>query len=248
MSAMAESFLEWGLNFAGRERTLLDDVFPLTSPIDDVPEECLASARGWWDSQGVADDSTTRVMFVGSHSRAFDFEPVREAALRAQQGQMQCEFVICGDGDMSGELRDKMRNLPNVRFPGWVDRPRLIALAERSSAALAPYRNTPDFQMSLPNKVIDALSLGLPILSPLHGEVASLIKDHAVGLSYNGNSGRTLHECIEMLANKPGLQSALSANAHASYAESFEFGMVYGRLVRHLARLADLGSGSGRHG
>ena len=34
---------------------------------------------------------------------------------------------------------------------------------------LAPYKNYKDFELSIPNKIYDALSNGLPILTPLHG-------------------------------------------------------------------------------
>jgi glycosyltransferase involved in cell wall biosynthesis len=248
LSAMSGTFLEWALGFAGRERSALDGVFPLTSRTHDIPASELAAARGWWDEQGVADDRNARVMFVGTHSEAFDLEPVRQAARLTAGGACACEWVICGEGPRTPQFRAMMTGLDNVRFPGWIDRPKLVALAERSMAALAPYRNREDFRMSLPNKVLDALSLGLPILSPLHGEVATLLSVRGVGLRYDEGSGESLARCVTELAEDPGVRTRIGDNARATYATSFSAEAVYGALVERLEELAGMSPAEARAG
>lgn len=238
LSAMANDFLYWALEVAARERTDMDGVFPLTSPLGQVAASQLDEARRWWDEQGILNDGRARVCFVGSHSPSFDFKPVREAAIIAAKAVFPCEFIICGDGGSSAELRAMMAGLSNVHFPGWIDRPKIEALAERCQAVLAPYQNTEGFRMSLPNKIIDALSLGLPLLSPLQGEVATLISAHGVGMRYGTDTGKTLYECIQALTQDAVLQKKMSMNARALYAERFSFEMVYGGLVKHLEKLA----------
>lgn len=236
LSAMANGFLNWALDVAERERTDMDGVFPLTSPTGQVSASQLEDARRWWDSQGIGDDGGPRVCFVGSFMSVFDFKPVQEAA----KGLKSCEFVICGDGGSSSELRTMMAGLPNVHFPGWVDRPKIEALAERCQGAIAPIKNIESFQKSLPNKIIDALSLGLPILSPLQGEVANLISTHEVGLRYGTDTGKTLFDCIKMMVDNPELQHQLSQNARRYFEEAFTYEKVYGGLVRHLENLVRL--------
>ena len=238
LSAMANGFLGWALEFAGRERTDMDGVFPLTSPKGQVSASQLDEARRWWDDQGILDDGRSRVCFVGSHSPSSDFKPVQDAATMAVNGMSACEFIICGDGDSSSELRAMMGGLPNVHFPGWIDRPKIEALAERCMGMLAPYHNTEDFRMSLPNKIIDALSLGLPIVSPLQGEVALLLAEHGVGMRYGTDTGKTLHDCIHALTHDATLQKNMSEKAQDLYAKRFSFEMVYGGLVMHLEKMA----------
>jgi len=91
---------------------------------------------------------------------------------------------------------------------------------------------------NLPNKIVDALSLGLPILSPLQGEVASLIADYGVGMRYGTDTGKTLHDCIAALAQDTALQKRMSQNARSLYEKQFSFEMVYGGLVKHLEKMA----------
>jgi glycosyltransferase involved in cell wall biosynthesis len=238
VSAMADGFLQWALDFAGRPRRASDRVVPLTTPGGGVSNSDLEEARGWWDARGVVADGRARVCFVGSHSQAFDMAPVVEAArLLAASGKL-CEFVICGDGECSAEWRRLMAGFANVVFAGWVSRPQIEALAERSIAALAPYHNTPDFVMSVPNKVIDSLALGLPVLSPLRGEVAHLIDSYGVGLSYGEGREMSLTQCIEYFLENPDLQRQLAQRALDLYNERFSFENVYGGLVRHLETLS----------
>ena len=239
LSSMADSFLQWGLDFIGREKSSNDIVAPLTLPSLPLGEDQLREARLWWDKQGIcAEGCALRLVFIGSHSPAFDFTPVRDAAVSFAQRGMSVQFVLCGDGGFSTQLRSMMANIPGVFFPGWVDRAQIEALALRSLAAIAPYKNTEDFVMSVPNKVIDALSLGLPVLSPLQGEVAKLITKHGVGLRYGTDSGKSLTQCIEMLIDNPALRQQLSKNSLHLYQEKFSFDRVYGGLVKHLETLS----------
>lgn len=238
ISSMANGYLDWVSTVAGRKLTESDGVFPLTSPAGKVSTPQLEEARRWWSEQGIVNDGRTRICFVGSHSPAFDFNPVKEAAKKALEAKNDFEFVLCGDGGSSAELRAMMAGLPNVNFPGWIDRPKIEALAERSHAALAPYLNIENFTRNIPNKIVDALSLGLPIFSPLQGEVARLINDHGVGMRYGTDTGKSLYACIQALVNDSKLQLNMSQKARQLYAEHFSFGMVYDGLVKHLEKLA----------
>ena len=78
-------------------------------------------------------------------------------------------MVICGEGDRKRELEEKLNYKKNIFFSGWIDYDKLLALNKLSIATLAPYRNTFDFQMSIPNKIIDSLFFGLPIITSLTG-------------------------------------------------------------------------------
>lgn len=241
LSAMADSFLQWAVNFAGRKVSQLDLVVPLTTPTGQVSEAELEEAGCWWDRQGIKADGTQRIIFVGSHSPAFDIDPVCETAIAMERSGSSCQFVFCGDGTDSPAWRTKMAGLSNVFFPGWIDRSKIEALAMRSSAALAPYHNSDDFVMSIPNKVIDSLALGLPVLSPLRGEVEHLISDWGIGMRYGSAVGKTLAQCIEDLATTPGLRDELSGNALRLFQDRFSFDTVYGGLVSHLELLAQNG-------
>ena len=230
LSAMAPAFLNWVLNFAHKDKNKNDKVFRLTSSRGAVTKEEMSLAQKWWDNQGV-DKTKTLIFFVGSFMSVFDFEPVAVAAEKLENVQ----FVLCGEGDYLNMVKETMQGLDNVIFPGWVDRPKIEALAEISIASLAPYKNIDNFIVNTPNKIVDALLLGLPILSPLKGEVEALIKSNKVGFTYSDNM--PLGDCIQSLINNDKMQKKMSENAKKLYDEEFDFDKVYNSLVSHLENM-----------
>ena len=224
---MAPAFLDWVLNFADKKKTKNDKVFRLTSAQGKTSKEELLLAYKWWDMQGVDRDKPV-VFFVGSFMSVFDFVPIAIAAEKLKNIQ----FVLCGEGDYLNMVMKTMQGLNNVIFPGWIDRPKIESLAEISIASLAPYKNIDNFIVNTPNKIVDALLLGSPILSPLKGEVAALIKRNKVGFTYSDNI--LLGDCIQSLIDDDKLQEKISINAKNLYDKKFEFNKVYGGLVDHL--------------
>jgi glycosyltransferase involved in cell wall biosynthesis len=242
LTAMSESFLGWALEFCGRPRREADFVLPLTSPVPTLDEQALRAAERWWTDQGVLPKGPN-FCFVGSHTSSFDFTPVARAAEELARTHPTARIVICGVGEKSSEWRGQAQALANVSFPGWIDVAQLHALAARSAGFLAPYRNVRGFDLSIPNKVIDAISMGLPIVTPLRGEVADLVERHDIGLRYDEGSPSSLHERMVSLIDDDGLRARLSRGAVTLYQARFRHDAVYGELVRRLEGLA-----SGRPG
>ena len=104
-----------------------------------------------------------------------------------------------------------------------------------SDAAIAPYKNKSDFTISIPNKVIDSLMLGLPLLSSLEGEVEALIKKYNIGYFYNESI--PLSDCIKKMKSMDISENHLSKNAKDLYCSKFEFNKVYDSLALHIERL-----------
>lgn len=248
ISAMAGGFLDWALAFSGRARSSDDCVVALTTPDLRVSSAQLREADAWWDARGIPADGRPRACFIGSHSQAFDMAPVIAAARELSTRSPGFEFVICGAGECTDQWRTQAGGLDNVVFPGWVDRAQIESLAQRSRVALAPYHNTEDFMMSVPNKVIDSFALGLPVLSPLRGEVAQLIAQHGVGWTYGAATGPTLVQCLDALAGDPSSRDLAAQRARRLYDSTYSFASVYGGLVNHLEGLARSAKGSAAHG
>lgn len=240
LTSMAGAFLDWMREYSGRIPARFDGVFPL-SPVESGTPAHMDEARAWWAERGVQADGKQRFMFVGSFSHAMDFAPIRFAAERARAQGLDWQFVLCGDGTRVGELHALFDGCDNVVLPGWVDRAQVVALAEMSLAGIAPYRNLPDFQMSVPNKIIDYLMLGQPLVSPLRGEVSSLIERHRVGAIYDDPADRSLFDALCSLTADSTTRAEASARARRLYEESFEGRAVYARLVDNLEAMSASG-------
>lgn len=234
--AMSSSFVNWSLEFSNRSKSDFDFVAPLTSPRELLTDIEKDMAMSWWSERGVKKNGSYRIMFVGSFSRSFDFDSIFKAANDLSENDISCEFILCGDGELSGDLHSKASQYINIKIIEWIDQAKIVTLSNMSSAFIAPYRNSSDFVISIPNKVVDALKLGIPLLSPLKGEVENIIKSNKIGLLY-GNT-ISLSDCIKSLIDDDKLQEQMSINAKNLYNTKFEFNMVYDDLVLHLENIA----------
>ena len=230
ISTMSDGFMNWCLSFSNRSLNQSDRIVRLTTFENSYSAKEMSSVIDWWGSIGVFTE-TYKVFFIGTFSTAFDFDEILSAAMLKQK----CQFVLCGHGPCLAEVKHRAKNLSNVVFPGWIDRLQLESLAKMSLASLAPYNNIENFTLNIPNKIVDSLLLSAPILSPLKGEVSTLIKSNTIGLVYDDNM--SLANCIQSLVNDEGLQKLMSRNAKELYDKEFEFNKVYDGLVVHLESL-----------
>lgn len=237
--SMSEDYLEWMAAYADRKLTPIDIVAPLTVPEPIVEPSAFAAATEWWRAKGVDLENRRRVFFVGTLNSVFDFSQIRNAAKRFSEGDIQCQFVICGSGSCESEVRALMRDLNNVVFPGWVDRQYLVPLANGSIGSLLPYKNIENFTRNLPNKVIDSMALGVPILTELEGSVARLVEEEGIGICYSARESDSCYSAILNLLSDPKRQSEMARRARNLYEQRFSYEKVYGELVN---RIESLGS------
>ena len=237
-STMSQGFMDWACDFSGRDINNFDGVFPLTSPLAILTESDLAKANEWWSNIGISKDGKSKVCYVGSISPALDFSHIRIAAEISKKMNDGIQYIICGDGGANMEVKRMMSGLDNVYFPGWIDKLKTITLFDMCTAALAPYKNLPSFISSIPNKIFDYLSFGLPIISSLRGEVQCLLNEHQVGIIYGGTNNLSLHENILYLIENEAERKKMSERAKALYRDKYTYERVYGGLIKHLEMLS----------
>lgn len=237
ISAMAPGFINWIMSYAKREKTSLDRVFRLTSPNTRSSEEDILQAYSSWKDKGLK-KTIPSIFFVGTFMSVFDFKPIQEAAEKLCNEGIDCQFVLCGEGAYLDDVKKMMNHIPNVIFPGWIDRLMIEALANHSLASLAPYKNIDNFINNTPNKIVDSLMLGKPFLCPLEGEIKNLVEKYEVGFSYS--NGETLANSIINLIKDKELLNQMSNNAENLYNSEFEFNKVYDSLVKHIENIAKI--------
>jgi glycosyltransferase involved in cell wall biosynthesis len=233
------AFVEWALGYAQRPRSVNDADFPLAndSPPSEQPLE--AEAIQFWNERGIRYPPDRFIIcFFGNIGTAekYDWQYVLEAAGELQSRRLPISFVICGDGDGLARLKRNAASCSNIVFGGWVNAPQITALMRFSQLGLIPYRNRKDFQASYPNKAIEYLSAGLPMVSSLNGELGKLLMEERVGSIFH--SGKELSRIIvELYEDRRALES-LSENARALYARRFNPERVYGAFISHLEAIS----------
>jgi glycosyltransferase involved in cell wall biosynthesis len=234
-------FVQWGLAHAGREAGPLDRDFPHAYPDTSLPDDLLRQAGQFWDDLGVrADDELPTICFIGSFNfTAFDFSTLVEG-MRQLEGQAR--LVFCGSGVGEERLRGLAQGTPNIIFSGWVDEPALRVIMQRSVMGVTPYRNNANFTENLPNKFLEYLSQGLPVVSCLEGYSRQVLEPAGVGLFYREGDTEGFVRSVRTLLTREELREQMGRQAHELFAANFRASTVYGAMIDALEGLvaADL--------
>jgi glycosyltransferase involved in cell wall biosynthesis len=230
---ITEPFVEWACKLAGRERTDLDQAFPLAynDNANNIAEFDLERARKSWTDLGIELGDHT-ICFFGTLSRQFDIPTLIRAAQVLQRTGIK--FVICGTGERLNDYRNQAKAVNNIFFPGWVNAAGIVTLMERSLAGIAPYLNEKSFTLSIPNKAIEYMAGGLPILTCLSGELQKIIYKHECGLYWKEGSVDELVGVVEVISTNKMLREKMAFNSSKLFKDEFVAGKIYGRLIDHL--------------
>ena len=232
ISSISQDFLSSSIKIANRKFNTYDSVNYLTNIEQEYSELEIIKARQWLDESGVLNIGKNRCSFIGSLSNAFDWALVLEAFK-----DMNCEFVIAGDGPCFEDLRRKTHDRPNIIMLGRISGIQSKILAERTDTFIAPYKPNLEFSQSLPNKFFDAMQYGKPIISSVTGSAAQFIKKNGIGIIYS--NVLSLRQALDKMQTDPVKIQQMGHAGLSLYQKEFSGKKVYEKIVKDLEELAE---------
>ena len=224
VTTISYDFLKWVYE-SGREPSENDQIGYLVPPRQKVSEP---------DQARISRTGITRLkfVFIGSLSEIYDFSIVNEIIGWSQKSGITCEFVIAGSGEPLVGLQAQFRSFPNVSFPGWVDQKQIDQIYKEADFCIAPYRNLEDFNASLPNKVIESICNGVPVISTLGDDFQSLVRDYEVGFSLNHDA--SVSTFLNKIIIDPEAHERMRQNCRNVAALLFDFEIMAAKMSRQL--------------
>jgi glycosyltransferase involved in cell wall biosynthesis len=158
-----------------------------------------------------------------------------ERALEAVAGANGVQLVIAGEGPDREPLEGKARELgvtERVRFIGAQPRERVVELFHAADATIlsSSWEN-------FPHTVVEALSVGTPVLAMEAGGVAEVVHNEVNGLLVPSGDTAALGEAVRRYFGDDALRQRLRGAAAGSVAE-YAPERVFGELERTLRRVA----------
>jgi len=242
-------FVSWAQTLAGRGARDADKVFPFGYSTEPVEEKLLGEARKFWAGFGIHDEENTLVTcFFGTLGRQFDIETVIKAAQLLEREERPFRFVLCGTGDRFEDFKRQAAGCKSIVFPGWVGQAEIRTLMGMSRAGLAPYFSGVGFTANMPNKPIEYLSAGLPVVSSLKGHLETVLSAHNCGRTYANGDSAGLADILRDLYDNSAETEVMSRNARSLFQAEFAAGKIYPRFVEYLESLAAGERGSSMSG
>ena len=234
--ATTEEYLRWGLKYGTREKSKYDKVFYFGYPVYTPSPRDKEKAIEKLQELGITNESSKFIICLfGSLGWQSNLDPIFESA-RLLEKNKEIIFILCGKPDKENKFKSLVSSHPNIIFPGWVSKSEIWVLMRYAKIGLAPYIDHKNFLLNLPNKPIEYLSAGLPVLSSINGVLGSFVRKYNCGMIY-GSCGKKLAECILRLKNNPVLYETMSQNARKLFEEKFSADRVYPAMGQYLEKV-----------
>ena len=227
INANSEAVLEWGLKKGNRIRTNNDRFFFIGYKKE---ESDLKTS-----SKNIIDKDKFNISFFATINNQFDYDKIVEIAKKLEKQDNDVSINICGDGPQMNLLKEKTKELPNIKLLGWTEKNDLIYILENSKMGLAPYKNTFDFQMTVSNKFAEYIAYGLPVIITSEGYMKELIEKNNCGISSQDTDA--ICKYIIELKNDNKKYQVVSKNAKKLYDENFVAEDIYKDLVDYLEKI-----------
>ncbi len=124
------------------------------------------------------------IIYTGAHGPANALYTILNAA-NLLNGEPEIEFILIGDGPLKPDLQAHARKLKlkNLRFLDPVPKSNIPDLLHAADAAIITLKNARAFYNAVsPNKFVDYLAAGLPVLCAAPGDVAKMVEQCECGL------------------------------------------------------------------
>lgn len=144
---------------------------------------------------------TLKIAYIGTIGSFYDFDTVFNSFYEIAKTSIKIELHIIGSGPKLNYYKNivKKLELNNVFFYGYMPFDKSINLIRSCDIGIVPILKT--WPSCIPNKPIDYLGLGLPILNSVQGELSSLVTDFDIGYNYIAENCDSLTLTIKQVNN-----------------------------------------------
>jgi glycosyltransferase involved in cell wall biosynthesis len=228
--AVSNTFLEWGLSYAGRRRTDKDLVYYLGYRELPAIENMKESPRMKHLIKEISNKFV--VSYIGSFSSYGDPRILIDCAKLMLNHNIV--FVLAGSGDHFDAVREKANGLPNVKMPGWLDQSEIDILLMNTHVGVCIAPKKIDL---FPNKAFLYLAAGIPIISSYEGDLKELIEHEKIGYSYKpGDLGALAQHIYSLFCNETECRN-MARRAKELFNRRFNEERIYYDYVNHIENM-----------
>lgn len=172
-------------------------------------------------------------LYAGAHGRANGLGILVEAArLLAAQGESRLRILLVGEGAEKTALMRAAAGLPNLTFLPPMPKRDVAGLFAGSQIALHILADCPAFAAwTAPNKLMDGLAAGRPVISNLPGDAARLLTEGGAGVAVTPGDAAGLAAALIGLVEDPARRAAMGAAARGLAVRQYDRRLLAARFA-----------------
>lgn len=138
-------------------------------------------------------------LFVGSLGTTYDLEMILTFHDILFNNNLDFQIIVCGDGPRRLWFDENIKSRINIVLCGWLNKSELqIKYSTANFGLMFYYPNAPQ---GWPNKLLEYMANGLPIINTLAGESWELIEKEQLGFNFSMRNINQLSDWILNLTN-----------------------------------------------
>lgn len=162
---------------------------------------------------------TIKFVFVGSLGTTYDLEALLKIHDKLIETSIPFQIQVCGDGPERLWLEKSILQRKNIIMYGWLNKTELQKKLNDADFGLMLYHA--DSPQGWPNKLLEYMANGLPIINTLKGESWNLIEDKQLGYNLDIKDINSMIKWLENLLVKSGTYESYVVQNYTTHKEQF---------------------------
>jgi glycosyltransferase involved in cell wall biosynthesis len=202
--AISPGYLKW----SSPNNKLNDDlILPLVQPLVDRV------------NRNIVEFNQIKLLFVGSLGTTYDLEALLIIHDKLVERGIPFQIQVCGDGPERTWLEKNIVYRNNIILYGWLNKIELQKKLDNANFGLMFYHaNSPQ---GWPNKLLEYMANGLPVINTLKGESWDLIHDKQLGYNLEMNDIDGLINWLCQLLNDKAFYNRYVNQNYYTHLENF---------------------------
>jgi glycosyltransferase involved in cell wall biosynthesis len=151
--------------------------------------------------RSISANSEIKFVFAGTLGSTYDLNGIFLIHDVLLKNNVSFVIDICGDGPKRTWFEDQIKSRSFIQFHGWLSKSELQDKMDNAHFGLMLYKN--NAPQGWPNKLIEYMANGLPIINTLTGESWELIEQESLGVNFNSSDfSNLINWILELLNNE----------------------------------------------
>jgi len=190
-----------------------------------VSENPFSNQNNIFSESNFKKDKTHSFVFVGriSTEKGIDFLLQNFSDI----AQKDINLIIIGDGPLKSDLEKKFLDDSRIKWLGRLEKKEILDVVSKCTALILPSSFYETFGMT----IIEAFSVGTPVIATNHGSLPYVVENHNDGLLFEFSNGNDLKEKIVLLSQNHHMRNNLSKNAINNFKRKYSEEVNYKKLI-----------------